>query len=391
MATPIPNPALPPAEPEFEHTLPLNLSHSFKEWAEQTGYLKADHFSCPILPSKWLLQEDGHGTADLSGKIWLHGFVSVFIVSICAVFGAILVPYTRQYKVAFQLLMLYLVALAVSALSGAAILVLLPEGLGLMNCDLNGANIWVCVGIFSCFVINQLIKHLAGVNERGYDAHPADHLPLSDKSPIPGQGHNHGYEQTSLMHESDASTTETSKRSLTENLRRLKPAGWMCLIGDAFHNLLDGIAIGCTFSLSGINAGWQLSIAILAEEFPHELGDFAVLLQAGLSVRQAIICNLFSAATCLLGFILGMFYGEFFGLTVFAWMGGVFFFISLSSILPELDEHIVMCKRDKNVVEKTPFGETGIVLISILGLMTGYGIVYSCGFVDFDSINLFEE
>merc|ERR1711981_1450893 len=86
--------------------------------------------------------------------------------------------------------------------------------------------------------------------------------------------------------------------------------------------------------------GWQITIAVLAEEFPHELGDFAVLLRAGLTVSEAILCNLVSGGTCLLGYFVGMKYGENFGLSVFSWMGGVFLFISLACMLPEVETTI---------------------------------------------------
>ena len=49
---------------------------------------------------------------------------------------------------------------------------------------------------------------------------------------------------------------------------------------------------------------------MLCEEFPHELGDFAVLLNSGMSVRQAMSYNFLSACTCYLGLVLGILLGE---------------------------------------------------------------------------------
>ena len=61
---------------------------------------------------------------------------------------------------------------------------------------------------------------------------------------------------------------------------------------------------GAAFSES-ILTGISVSLAVLCEEFPHELGDFAVLLNSGMSVKQAMAYNFLSACTCYLGLVLG--------------------------------------------------------------------------------------
>lgn len=64
----------------------------------------------------------------------------------------------------------------------------------------------------------------------------------------------------------------------------------MVIFGDGIHNLADGLAIGVAFTESSI-AGIATSIAILCHELPHEIGDFAMLLKAGMSVKQAVFYN----------------------------------------------------------------------------------------------------
>lgn len=63
-------------------------------------------------------------------------------------------------------------------------------------------------------------------------------------------------------------------------------AGFLLLIGDAFHNFVDGAAIASTFVIS-IPLGVVTSIAVIAHEIPQEVGDFAILLQSGYSKTKA--------------------------------------------------------------------------------------------------------
>ena len=68
-------------------------------------------------------------------------------------------------------------------------------------------------------------------------------------------------------------------------MKHIKPIAWMITIADAMHNLIDGMAIGASFVVSPMQ-GVTTSLAIFCEELPHELGDFAILLNAGMTFSQ---------------------------------------------------------------------------------------------------------
>uniref|UniRef100_A0A1I7VHI0 ZIP Zinc transporter n=1 Tax=Loa loa TaxID=7209 RepID=A0A1I7VHI0_LOALO len=72
----------------------------------------------------------------------------------------------------------------------------------------------------------------------------------------------------------------------------LKSAAFVIIFGDAIHNFIDGIAIGASFAISN-QVGIATSIAVVCHELPHELGDFAVLIESGLSIRRAMFLNFF--------------------------------------------------------------------------------------------------
>jgi zinc and cadmium transporter len=74
----------------------------------------------------------------------------------------------------------------------------------------------------------------------------------------------------------------------------------MVLWGDALHNLLDGVVIGASFRADP-GLGAAAALAVFAHEVPQELGDFAILLGAGLAPRRAFALNLASASTVVVG------------------------------------------------------------------------------------------
>jgi zinc and cadmium transporter len=76
--------------------------------------------------------------------------------------------------------------------------------------------------------------------------------------------------------------------------------GWMLLAGDALHSLVGGIAVGSAF-LVDVRLGLAVWLAEIAHEVPQELGDYAVLVQSGMSHRRALGLNLVAG----LGFPIG--------------------------------------------------------------------------------------
>ncbi len=72
------------------------------------------------------------------------------------------------------------------------------------------------------------------------------------------------------------------------------------MIGDTFHNFVDGAVIGAAV-LTSVPLGVSTAIAIAAHEIPQELGDFAILLHAGYSRQKALMLNVPSALASLAG------------------------------------------------------------------------------------------
>jgi zinc and cadmium transporter len=79
----------------------------------------------------------------------------------------------------------------------------------------------------------------------------------------------------------------------------------MVIVGDAFHNFLDGVVIGTAVRTS-IPLGVSTALAVATHEIPQELGDMAILLHAGYSRKRALVLNLVSGASSVLGAIVAV-------------------------------------------------------------------------------------
>ena len=74
----------------------------------------------------------------------------------------------------------------------------------------------------------------------------------------------------------------------------------MILVGDTFHNFVDGILIAAAF-LQSTELGIVTGLAIIAHEIPQEVGDYLILLHSGYSKLRALAYNLLSSLATLVG------------------------------------------------------------------------------------------
>jgi len=160
--------------------------------------------------------------------------------------------------------------------------------------------------------------------------------------------------------------------------REISTVAWMIILGDGLHNFIDGISIGAAFSES-ILSGVSISVAVICEEFPHELGDFAVLVSSGMTVRQALGYNFLSACTCYLGMAIGIILGDVNdgASYISALAAGVFLYIALVDMMGELSAALEASSR--NSITKT----LKLLLLQNLGIFIGISIIFVLSFIDF--------
>ena len=118
--------------------------------------------------------------------------------------------------------------------------------------------------------------------------------------------------------------------------------GWTVLLGDSIHNFCDGIIIAAAF-LTDVRLGVVTSLAIIAHEIPQEVGDYIVLLNAGLSRSKALMYNAASGMAAVAGGVIGYFivgpWRELFPyLLVVA--SSSFVYVAVADLIPQLQHRL---------------------------------------------------
>ena len=118
--------------------------------------------------------------------------------------------------------------------------------------------------------------------------------------------------------------------------------GWSVLLGDSIHNFCDGIIIAAAF-LTDMRLGAVTAAAIVAHEIPQEVGDFIVLVNAGLTRRKALLYNALSGLAAVVGGVLGYFvvgpWKELFPyLLVVA--ASSFVYVAVADLMPQLQRRL---------------------------------------------------
>ncbi|MCG2577328.1 ZIP family metal transporter [Dechloromonas sp. XY25] len=155
-----------------------------------------------------------------------------------------------------------LISYAIGALLGAAFLEILPHALE--HGDPHKMAGTVLFGILVFFVLEKLVlwRHCHHDHCEAHEAH--------------APAHDHGR------------------------------SGLLILVGDTFHNFVDGILIAAAF-LENTELGIVTALAIIAHEIPQEVGDYLILLHSGYSKVKALAFNLLSSLATLIGAMLAYF------------------------------------------------------------------------------------
>lgn len=146
--------------------------------------------------------------------------------------------------------------------------------------------------------------------------------------------------------------------------KEVKPTVSLIIFGDSIHNFIDGITIAATFLVS-VPLGIVTTLAVAAHEIPQEIGDFAILLDQGMSRKKVLLFNIISAFMALAGAILTFYLRERIeGILpiVLSLTAGFFIYIASSDLIPEIHHE----RRKGFAFYETSFLLIGVVVVYLL-------------------------
>ncbi len=139
------------------------------------------------------------------------------------------------------------------------------------------------------------------------------------------------------------------------------------LIGDAVHNIADGVVIASAFLINP-TTGIAVTIGIILHEIPQEIAEFGVLLKSGYTRKKAVLLNLLSASSILIGVTITAIFASRF--LEYIWIitgiaAGNLLYIAATDLLPELHE-----SHKSHFVHSFTYTLFGATFIYVLLLIT---------------------
>ncbi|XP_060798221.1 zinc transporter ZIP4 [Neoarius graeffei] len=314
---------------------------------------------------------DSLSTAERFGYATLANLV----ITLTAMFGIMVLLFT-SCTTAFQLCIQFCISLAVGSLTGDALLHLLPSFLGLHVHSEGGSEnahdymyiykiLVVLGGIYAFYMMETIFSIITYKDKHSHhhgeddEPHHCDHGKVLEMY----QKEKKNKKSTSQADLVDGEKTSVAEAEAAPRAREQRLLPYMIVIGDSIHNFADGLALGAAFSLSW-RSGLATSVAVFCHELPHELGDFAVLLHYGLSVKKALLLNVGSALISFIGLYIALSIPT--NTAANEWIAavttGLFLFVGLADMLPTM----------MHMESKKPWLT---LLLQNLGLLSGWGIL----------------
>ena len=249
------------------------------------------------------------------GSVWLAAWLSFGIVS----------RYTQ-----------HMLSLAAGALLATAFLHLLPEA---FEAGVEPHNLFVTLlfGLLFFFLLDK-----AELWHHGHEHHHGD----------VHHGHPHGHHD-GHPHD-DAHDHAHSLDALHDHSTHAKPlaGGWAILAGDSVHCFGDGVLIASAFMVD-LRLGVVASLAVLAHEVPHHMGDLVVLNEGSRSRQTAILKVTLAGAITALGGLAGYaLLDQLHGILPYmlAIASSSFIYVALADLIPQLQKRLSSSETAAQIV-----------------------------------------
>lgn len=281
-----------------------------------------------------------HITASVDiNSLWLNAMSSTLLISAAPFLILFFVPVENTDQ--DQPLLKVLLAFASGGLLGDAFLHLIPHAAMAVDGGHSHSHshnhhepeehahdmsvgLWVLAGIVSFLIVEKSVRIIKGSHSHSHKKQEAKEAGSGDAK--------------SEKSKEKGDRNDEKPKEIPEESKEIKVAGYLNLAADFSHNFTDGLAIGSSY-LAGNTIGIVTTITILLHEVPHEIGDFAILLQSGVSRKNAMLLQLTTAIGALAGTAVSLLTGgsgEAAATWILPFTAGGFIYIALVSVIPEL-------------------------------------------------------
>ncbi|XP_073498094.1 zinc transporter SLC39A7 isoform X1 [Phyllobates terribilis] len=287
--------------------------------------------------------------------LWTYAICATLLISAAPFFILFLIP-VQSNSSQHQSLLKLLLSFASGGLLGDAFLHLIPHALephshhssaeeahdshghghshDHSHAHMMSVGLWVLAGIIAFLVVEKFVRHLKGHAGHGHSHGQEPKQSSASKEKDDKQDGKEGVRQRTKETNSKGGSKSGKEKPRTE----MTVSGYLNLAADFTHNFTDGLAIGASFLVSS-SVGIVTTITILLHEVPHEIGDFAILVQSGCTKRKAMMLQLSTALGALAGTacsLLAEGIGEAATLWILPFTAGGFIYIATVSVIPEL-------------------------------------------------------
>jgi zinc and cadmium transporter len=128
----------------------------------------------------------------------------------------------------------------------------------------------------------------------------------------------------------------------TDEHHAIEPYGYLNLVADIAHNLIDGLLIGASYLVS-VKLGLATTLAVVLHEIPHEFSNFGILVKSGFSKYQALWLNFLTALAAVTGGLIAWWVGSqalSFNQVLIPLTAGSFIYIAGSDLVPQLNKEV---------------------------------------------------
>merc|ERR1711973_435109 len=347
---------LPPERPSFKYSReanqpPKQAQHGHAHTHKSEGHQQK---STPT-------HSTTHVVKRTTVELWTEAIGSTLLISVAPFIVLFIIPIDSSPEK--EPLLKVLLSFASGGLLGDAFLHLIPHALMAHSSEEDGSHshshshghshgegeslshdtsvgMWVLTGIIAFLAVEKFVRIVKG-----------------------GHGHSHGHshsepdkskdtKEKKSKEESEKSEKSEKKSAPAANSGDIRVSAYLNLAADFTHNFTDGLAIGASF-LAGRNTGIITTVTVLLHEIPHEIGDFAILIQSGCDRKKAIFMQLITAVGALTGCSVSLL-AQGMDSVATAWIlpftAGGFIYIATVSVIPELLENSKFSQSIKEII-----------------------------------------